>query len=143
MSFLQWESARVFNKETGISPNDCQFVILIQKTNLFQVERDLKKTLKVTRKPLKDFITKFRQHRVRVEYVTLFLPQDLKSLGPIADQQTSGIVSRLFDKIYSVSKPTLVATPGCIKNVWFDRKPFPTMSPETFRDYLFTNKKSP
>lgn len=142
MDFLQWESVRQFNKETGVSPDDCKFVVLLKNTNSFQVDIDLKKTLKITRKPLKWFIDIFRQYRVRVEYVTLFLPQDLKSLGPIADQQTIGIVSRLFEILYSTSKPTLVATPGCIKNVWFGRNPFSTTSPETFREYILADKKS-
>lgn len=142
MSLPQWDSVRLFNKETGLSPNDCKFVVLIHKTNSFQVEIDLKKTLKITKRPLKDFIEAFKQHRVRVEYATLFLPADLKTLGPIADQQTCGIVSTLLNKLYCVSKPTLVATPGCIRNVWSGRNPFPTMSFETFRNYIFADKKS-
>ncbi|GFY55247.1 uncharacterized protein TNIN_321921 [Trichonephila inaurata madagascariensis] len=98
--FPQWESARRLNEQIKVAPHTCQYVLLLHKTNCFNIEKDLRKLLKINHKPLVWFINTFQKHRVRVEYVVLFTQKELSVFGPIATQQTHGILSKRFENIY-------------------------------------------
>ncbi|GFS53160.1 uncharacterized protein TNCV_4516911 [Trichonephila clavipes] len=135
-AFPQWESARRLNKQIKVTPDKCQYVVLLHQTNCFNIEKDLRKLLKINHKPLVWFINTFQKHRVRVEYGVLFTQRELSVFGPIAIQLTHDILSKRFETIYGEFKPIFVTLPWCIKILWGGRNPFPTMSIETFRDRI-------
>lgn len=136
MSHRQWASAQWFNDLTKINPETCQYVFLLEKTFGFQIEKDLKRALKINRKPIIWFIQTFQQHRVRVEYVTLFTQKELSVFGPLASQLSYGIAQKLFQKRYGNTKPIFVAQPWCVKKLWTGRNPFHVITSETFRDRI-------
>ncbi|GFQ78419.1 uncharacterized protein TNCT_152651 [Trichonephila clavata] len=133
-AFPQWESARRLNEQIKMTPHTCQYVLLLNKTNCFDIEKDLRNFLKINHKPLVWFINTFQKHRVRVEYAVLFAQRELSVFGPIANQQTHDILSKRFENIYGEFKQIFVSLPRCLKKLWGGRKPFPTVSIETFRD---------
>ncbi|GFQ99828.1 uncharacterized protein TNCT_226581 [Trichonephila clavata] len=136
-SFPQWESVQRLNEQIKVTPPTCQYVLLLHQTNCFNIEKDLRKLLKINHKPLVWFINTFQKHRVRVEYAVLFTQRELSVFGPIATQQTHGILSKRFQKIYGAFQPTFVGLSWCIKKLWGGRNPpFPTVSVETFRDRI-------
>ncbi|GFT05740.1 uncharacterized protein TNCV_2711061 [Trichonephila clavipes] len=135
-AFPQWESARRLNEQIKVTPHTCQYVLLLPQTNCFDIEKDLRKLLKINHKPLVWFINTFQKHQVQVEYGVLFTQRELNVFGPIATQQTHGILSKRFETLYGEFKPTFVALPWCIKKLWRGRNPFPTVSIETFRDRI-------
>ena len=134
-SFPQWDLARRLNLQTNVSPDECRYVVLLTETYSFRVEKDLKKTLKINKKPLVWFVKTFREHRVRVEYTTCFTQSELNVLGPIASQQSHGIVRRLFQKQYP-STVRLVGGKFHVRRVWGDACPYASLSIETFRDQI-------
>ncbi|GFR04729.1 uncharacterized protein TNCT_37841 [Trichonephila clavata] len=115
-AFPQWESARRLNEQIKVTPYTCQYVLLLNQTNCFDIEKDLRKCLKINHKPLVWFINTFQKHRVRVEYAVLFTQRELSVFGPIAHQQTHGILSKRFENIYGKCKPIFVRLPWCLKN---------------------------
>ncbi|GFQ80496.1 hypothetical protein TNCT_266421 [Trichonephila clavata] len=123
-AFPQWESVRRLNEQIKVTPLTCQYVLLLNQTNCFDIEKDLRKFLK------------HQKHRVRMEYAVLFTQRELSAFGPIAHQQTHGILSKRFENIYGECKPIFVSFPWCLKKLWGGRKPFPTVSMETFRDRI-------
>ncbi|GBN05072.1 hypothetical protein AVEN_117941-1 [Araneus ventricosus] len=135
-SFPQWASVRRFNDLTGVSPETCRYVLLLETASAFDVEKVLKRALKINKIPIIWFIQTFQKHGVRVEYATLFTNQELKVFGLIASQQAYGIVQKLLQKTHGTSKPTYVVQSWCVKKLWSGRNRSETMSPETFRDRI-------
>lgn len=132
----QWELARRLNQRTGVTPAACQYVVLINQTYSFQIENDLKKTLRINKKPLNWFIRKFQQYRVRVEFTTLFTKKELDRFGPIAIQQSHGIVTRLFNQRYNPTTVKLVTPTWFAKKMWNQQCPFTLIHPDEFRDTI-------
>ncbi|GFQ83349.1 uncharacterized protein TNCT_423371 [Trichonephila clavata] len=123
-AFPQWESARRLNEQIKVTPHTCQYVLLLNQTNCFDIEKDLRKILKINHKPLVWFINTFQKHRVRVEYAVLFTQRELSVFGPIAHQQTHGILSKRFETIYGECQPIFVSLPGVLKNCGVAENPF-------------------
>lgn len=135
-SWNQWTLVNQFNIQTGILPDNCQYVVLLNNTQNFQVIKDLKFFLKINKKPLSWFIKEFRNHRVRVEYTTLFTVREKKKLGPIATKICNGITTRLFQKIYNHKTTKLVSSTWNIKKMWGEKCQYASIHPETFRDQI-------
>lgn len=112
-SFPQWMNLfqfqqKLFQKQ---SPPP-KYVILISTTPSFQIYHDLKVTLGIKHFPLPWFIARFREHRVQVEYLTLFSRRDQSVLGPIAKQVSEDICLRLLKKKYSEKNTIMVCSPS-------------------------------
>ena len=122
--FEQWSSAQKFNNI--VSTPVIHYVVLLNKTYCFKVEKDLKFFLKITKKPLVWFIQKFREHGIRVEYGTLFTHKDILHFGPLSKAVSNGIVSWYLQSEYSHSV-VFVCTAGFAKQLPFHE----TINPET------------
>lgn len=137
-SMRQWESADRLNDRTKVTPDVCQYVVLLNQTYNFNVEKDLKQTLKINKKPLVWFVHAFQRCRVSVEYTTLFTQKELQTFGPIATEQSNGIVVRLFQKKYDASTTKLVGLKWHVKRLWGERQtcPYDIVHPDEFRETL-------
>lgn len=121
--FPQWKSATLFNKVIATSVH--HYVLLIPKTDTFQIYPDLQRTLNITKRPLLWFAHLFRKHGVQVEYGTIFLQRDLRLLGPLATTVSNAIVRCYLQSRYSRSV-VLVCPASLAKQV-----PFQAIDPET------------
>lgn len=101
--FQQWYFADRFNQEIGINVSNCRYVLILPKTLKFDLEKDLQKTLKITKKPLQWFVLRFRQYDLRIEYGTIFTQKDIRAFGPVSEQVSAGIVGRLLCSKYPLS----------------------------------------
>lgn len=105
--FPQWQGTHLLNRRIDI--DECRYVVLLTQTYCFNVEKDLKFALRITKKPINWFVTKFKENKVRVEYATLFTKQELKRLGPTSIKTSQRIVARLLQTFYK--KNTIVVCP--------------------------------
>lgn len=135
-SFDQWHNAKLVNTRADVSPDACKYVILMKTTKNFNVEQDLQRHLSLRNKPLVWFIKQFTRLCVRVEYADIFVQRELNHFGRIAQDVSSRIVQKLFQKTYDTQ--TVVAPTWIINKIWPEHKPFKTVSPETFRDWLLS-----
>lgn len=97
-TFVQWKEARQLNEIIGIDA--CQWVVLLPYTQHFNVEKDLKKTLGITKQPLVWFVQQFKKYKVRVEYATVFTDKELETFGPVGISTSQGMVAVLLQKFY-------------------------------------------
>lgn len=122
-SLPQWSSAERFNRLVAAPAH--HYVILLPFTDSFDVEKDLKHFLDITKKPLIWFAEKFRKHGIRVEYGTVFCQRDARQIGPLATNASYGIVRCRMQSAYSNSV-VFVCAPHVAKQL-----PFETINPET------------
>lgn len=133
-NYPQWQEAKRLNRETGVDPKECRYLLLLFKTKGFQVFTDIGQTLRITRQPKVWFVRKFRKHKVCVEYVTFFNQKEIKSLGPVGTIASQGIVKRLLPRNYS-NQTVFV----CPSRLFKEIQPGPTyqaISTETFTRLL-------
>lgn len=121
--FQQWLAAKKFNQCVANSTH--HYVILLTKTQKFNIEQDLKYSLNITKKPLLWFVKKFKQHGIQVEYATLFSQKDIQTYGPLSTTVSNAIVRNYLQSKYSESV-VFVCSASFAKKI-----PFKTISPET------------
>lgn len=130
LPFPQWKAAHRFN--TLIAPPAHHYVLLLTRTRAFDLNRDLKQSLSVTKKPLIWFVRKFRKYGVQVEYGTVFTQRDLRHFGPVATTVSHGIVRTYLGARYSRSV-VFVCPPGLAKQL-----PFEIITPDTLLHRITT-----
>lgn len=126
--FPQWKSAKKFNSIVKAPVH--HYVVLLTKTDTFEVGRDLRLFLNITKKPLNWFSEKFQKHGVQVEYGTLFPQRDIRLLGPLAISVSNGIVRHYLQSTYSHSV-VFVCAASFTKNLSSQ-----TINPEKFVHHL-------
>lgn len=126
--FPQWSSAFKFNKLFPLSHYN--YVLLITETHSFDLVKDLKRTLKITKKPIRWFVESFKTHGVRVEYGTIFSKSEFRRFGPASRTFSEGVVKNYLDSKYSREK-IFVCPPGFTKKM-----PFQSINPGTLTDKL-------
>lgn len=126
--FAQWKSIENLNQL--VSNSVCRYVLLITRTDNFDIYKDLRNTLHITKKALHWFVQKFIEFGVRVEYGTVFRQKDIKHFGPVSKTVSDGIVKQYLQSKYS---PTVVfvCNPGYAKQL-----PFESIHPETLQRKL-------
>lgn len=133
-TFPQWQLANELNREIGISPSECEYLLLLVRTKEFKVIADIKQTLRITRQPLVWFVRKFQKHKVRVEYVTVFTQKEIEKLGPIATTVSQGIVKKLLGRHYA-NQPICVCHNQFFKEIQ-PGQTYQAISPQTLTQLL-------
>lgn len=126
-----------YNAKINVTPSQCRYVVLLDDTEKWQVFNDLKKCLKLNKKPNCWFIKVLGEHRVRVEYATAGTRSDARHLGPQLKVTSYGMLRQHFKKTYDPNVVQLVAPTFIVKKIW-DNSPCPyrTLHPETLRNRL-------
>lgn len=133
MSFPVWINLDRLNAQQKKPP---VYILLLLKTDKFNLECDIKQTLGIKNKPFQWFLDKFIRYRVHCFYYTLFTSSQRESLGPITKHVSDKICSRLLNQKLS-STTTLVGPTYLLNQFNHSQK----QSAEDFSQFLLRNKR--
>ena len=94
---------QLYHKRKG----DIRYVLLIPKTECFNMREDIVKTLDVREKPYFFVSERFSSLGVVVEYFTLFSQRDKSTLGPVSTDIPEKICLLKYKELYFPFKKTI------------------------------------
>lgn len=112
--FQCWKAARELNAHINVSPSQCKYVLVLYSTTSFNVLKDIKKVLRITKKSNAWLLGKFKEYDVRVEYFTLFPKKSQKKYGPTSLRVSKEIANRLLEATYAPSVVLVTDRKHCV-----------------------------